>query len=264
MYRKKKLWTNYHLIAANPFDNEETLDESFKFVSKLPMEYGYISINRFITFPHSPLETLIKDNKPANFDPKRWYFIALVYYLRTIVGDDCFDKIRHTRLFMDHPDLLNELIIALVPATKSRKEQGDYLIEEDLATRVKGDFNYVKECYHKLFIQKLKRDRITAFGSIDFLKEVYEAYLSELAGQSVLIWGTEGFYRELKDNFSEVTIEAFIDNDSSKQYKLIDEIPVNPPSYLRNCRHPVFICSSSKEEIFNQIRQDYAHIEVIP
>ena len=190
----------------------------------------------------------------------------MLYYLRTVLEADLFEEIRSTRLFQNHPPLLQDLMISLVPAEKTfgRMRQIPLSEEENGVKRAKDVYNFLKEYYDQLLIQKLKKDKITVFGDDTFLKKVYKTYLDELIGQPILIWGTGEFFRKIKEIFQEVTIEAFIDNNPNKQEESFDSGLIKAPFYLKNCDLPVFICSSFKEDIYQQIKKDYPHISIIP
>lgn len=123
---------------------------------------------------------------------------------------------------------------------------------------------YETEADNALLVRQYVRHKMTAFGSVDFLLEIYRAYIHQFSGKSLIIWGTGSFYHKHHDIFSGITIEMFIDNSPERQGTTIHGIPVNPPSALQDCDLPLVICSLFKHDIYQQVRELYPHIKDIP
>jgi anaerobic magnesium-protoporphyrin IX monomethyl ester cyclase len=109
--RERKVNTWYHVLGGIPFETNESLDNSLKFFSKLPMEYGSVMPIRLLIYPHSPLIKKIKEkNLKEVADPMEWYYTGLLYSLRAVASDSVFDQIRSDKLFRKYPRLLAEVI----------------------------------------------------------------------------------------------------------------------------------------------------------
>jgi len=141
---------------------------------------------------------------------------------------------------------------------------GNALLSKGLELRLVPCQRRERSDFDQLSVHELIKEKITLFGSSEFLQTVYKAHLAELGNKSLVIWGTGGFFLQIKDIFKDATIEAFIDNNLSRQGDFIDGVPIKPPSYLNVHDMPVFICSSSKDNICQQIKKDYPHISLIP
>ena len=231
MYHARKLKTEYQLIAGIPFETDETLDESFDFVSKLPMEYGYLHISRLKVFQNSPLDILMDErNIPKNCNVNEWYFNAMLYNFRVMFEDEFFEKIRSlTRRFL--------------------KKQAGSLPE-------------LLPQYYLMLIREFKKAQVSVFNEWPFIKKIYAAYAMSLQGQSVLIWGAGRWFSLNKEIFKSVSIDAIIDDDfTGGEY---EGIPVKTSSYLHDRSLPVFICMDPKKAIHRKISETYPNISVIP
>lgn len=233
MFHERKVVVEFHLISGIPFETDESLDESFLFVSKLPMQYSNININRLVVLPHSPLERLMEEKNLPKYDyPSRWYLIGILYYIRTMVDDDLFNSIR----------------LATSTFLKNRSDNFQDLVSD----------------FYKAITNQFQKNKVTTFGNSQLLEIFYSVYVSELKRKPVLIWGTGRYYTFMKSVFKDLQIEAFVDNDTSKHGKILDDIPIVPPDYLKNVNLPVFICSDYKRDIVRQITENYPHISFIP
>lgn len=233
LYHERGILTEYHLIAGIPFETEESLSESLDFVASLPRDHAFLVVFRLNIFPCSPLEQLIeKRGLPRHVDRHRWYLTGLLYYLRSILDDGLFDKVRTISSELDK-DNLQELF----PWTPG---------------------------FSKPLFEALKQAGITAFGPPGLMEGVYREYLKEMCGRSVVVWGTGGGFEKMRHLFSDVHIEAFIDNDRHAVDSLKDGIRVRGADYLKDLDLPVFICSYYKKDIHRQIRSTYPHISIIP
>ena len=236
MFCERKILTEYQLIAGIPFETENTLVESLNFVKQLPMQYGEIAVSRLKVFPQSPLEQLIQERKLKDTcDPNTWYLTALLYNFRTVYPDGLFDYILQlTTHFM-----------------KNRSESALELIPQ----------------YYYSLIQIFKRERATIFGPWPLMEKVYRAYLSELNGKPIAVWGSEEFFQRFKDLFEGTNIDAFIPETLERTepaLSILKGVQVRSPEYLKKRILPVFICSNNKEAINRQIRMRFPHITMVP
>lgn len=120
------------------------------------------------------------------------------------------------------------------------------------------------ERYEKRILAKSIPENDPVFGSVEYIKRVYEQYIKGLKGETVIVWGASGFYDRIRDVFSDVVIEAFIDNDMSKAGTMKDNVNVIGPEALNSLEpKPVFICSNSKKDITIQIKNSFPKFTLI-
>lgn len=104
MYTDRNLDIHYHAIAGIPYETATTLDNSLRFMSRLPWKNGRLTTSRLMNFPYSPLtERIAKDGLPKIYDYDKWFLTGLLYHFSPEYGTPEFGEMQRRA---------NELIFA--------------------------------------------------------------------------------------------------------------------------------------------------------
>lgn len=212
----------YHFIGGNPLERPEHFERHLEFVKKLPFVVGqtHITVYTLVNFPKTPLTKVITANNLPPRPRDEWRYRAMLTSIRPVVDDARFKEFRDSEVFRNHPSYLEALYPSL---------QLEHAIKE-------------KQILH---------DPIA-------LRTLFTHYTRESEGQEVFVWGTGENYEKVRGHFYKTTIRAFIDNDRSRWGTTKDGRPVvGPEALLEAPDVPLFICSTHRKDIVQQIRRDY-------
>lgn len=253
----------YHFIYCGSLETEQSLNESYELVGKLPMKNASLHVNRLQIFPDSPLlQYLKKNNLEYSCDADKWYFHSQLYYLRTLVSESDFNAIKNTSLFKDNPSILNQLIMAIDLSGKGFKYTDN--TPQDSVKENRSRFESYKKTYRQFLSRKLLRENVTVPSHMpDFLPEVFKTKIDTITGSEIFIWGAGQMFDQYRYLFNNVVVKAIIDNNPEKQGQFYKGVPIVSPDVLSSENLPVFICSISRSDIYHQIRHNYPNINDI-
>jgi radical SAM superfamily enzyme YgiQ (UPF0313 family) len=223
LLKHRKLGVDYHFIAGNPLEDADTFLESLNFASILPHDIrrDNFRIFRLFTFPDTPIEKLILSKGCGKVSASEWQRQCLLYAAAFLGTRRELDMIIKDRLFND-----NELFEFFVSALWDRKRTQDekYAGEEKLIVRT---------------FSKVLRTIKTP----------------------IIIWGTGDFFDIISTPFLDQEVFAFIDSDPNKWGLSFRDRTIYPPDQLHSMpNYPVFLCATNRNQIRDQIRNEFPGI----
>ena len=239
----KGIKSEYQFIAGLPFETDKTLFESYEFVKKLPTKHSFLMISRLKCFPMSPLEKLLLErNISFKINIKEWYFTALLYLIRVIVGDDIFVELwQYSRKLI----------------------QGSNDISAD------------KEQFFIFFADLLFKNKKTLFEDKNLLVPLYRGYLTNifnpkggknaLCDQSVLLVIDKG-YSDYIELFRGKSFDSLVFGGlQNSTAPLFSSLNISDINHLSIHNHSIiFILSKNKKIIYKKIEPYLDNTTFIP